>query len=119
MRSINRSGKVPSITGQLIAGGVLALALGGVAAAQTGTITFRGAIANPSCAFTPTAAHVQARCVDASGRTVAAPVPARPVRAGARAHVATAKLHMEPVFRSQPGAQRGKPDGLMMVVTYQ
>ena len=118
MRSMQRSGTVPGITGQLIAGGVLALALAGVAAAQTGTITFRGAIANPSCGFTPAAVHVQARCVDASGRTVSAPVPMPPVRAKAHAHVATAKMRVEPVFRGLPGGRRGKPDGFVMMVTY-
>ncbi|MBP0620747.1 hypothetical protein [Cupriavidus consociatus] len=119
MRSIKRSGTVPGITGQLIAVGVLALALNGIAAGQTGTITFRGAIANPSCAFKPTVAHVQAHCVDVSGQTVTAPVPAPPARASARVHVATAKLRVEPLFRSQPGARRDKPDGLVMEVTYQ
>jgi hypothetical protein len=115
MRSMKRSGTVPGITGQLMAGGVLALALAGIAAAQTGTITFRGAIANPSCGFTPTAVQVQARCVDASGRTVSAPVPMPP----AHARVATAKMRVEPVFRSLLGGRRGRPDGYVMVVTYQ
>jgi len=110
MRSMKRSG--------MIAGGVLALALAGIATAQTGTITFRGAVANPSCGFTPTSAHVQARCVDASGRTVSTPVPMPPVRAKGHAHVATAKMRVEPVFRSLPGGRRGRPDGLVMVVTY-
>ncbi|QRQ83926.1 hypothetical protein JTE92_03400 [Cupriavidus oxalaticus] len=119
MRSMKRSGTVPGITGQLMAGGVLALALAGIAAAQTGTITFRGAIANPSCGFTPTAVQVQARCVDASGRTVSAPVPMPPARAGAHARVATAKMRVEPVFRSLLGGRRGRPDGYVMVVTYQ
>ncbi|MFJ4290965.1 hypothetical protein ACIP1U_14420 [Cupriavidus sp. NPDC089707] len=118
MRSMRQSGTVPGITGQLIAGGVLTLALAGIAAAQTGTITFRGAIANPSCGFTPAAAHVQARCIDASGRTVSAPVPMPPVRANGHAHVATAMMRVEPVFRSLPGWRRGKPDGFVMVVTY-
>ncbi|GLC95424.1 hypothetical protein Tamer19_48330 [Cupriavidus sp. TA19] len=116
---MKRSGAVPGITGQLIAGGVLALALAGIAAAQTGTIRFRGAIANPSCGFAPAATQVQARCIDASGRTVSAPVPMKPVRASAHAHVATAKMRVEPVFRSLLGGRRGKPDGYVMVVTYQ
>ncbi|TDF64793.1 hypothetical protein [Cupriavidus sp. L7L] len=119
MRSMKRSGAVPGITGQLIVGGVLALALAGIAVAQTGTITFRGAIVNPSCGFTPTAAQVHARCVDATGRTVSAPVPMPPVRAGAHARVATATMRVEPVFRSLLGGRRGRPDGYMMVVTYQ
>ncbi|MCY1218545.1 hypothetical protein D9M68_442270 [compost metagenome] len=100
----------------MIAGGVTALALAGIAAAQTGTITFRGAIVNPSCGFTLTAGQGQARCVDASGRTVSAPIP--PMRAKGHAHVATAKMRMEPVFRQRDG-RRGKPDGFVMVVTYQ
>ena len=101
----------------MMAVGVAALALAGIATAQTGTITFRGAIVNPSCGFTPPAEHAQARCFDAAGRPVSAPMP--PARAQGHAHVATAQMRVEPVFRSSPGRRNGKPDGFVMVVTYQ
>lgn len=118
MKPRKRSGAVPGITGQLKAGGVLVLAVAGIAVAQAGTITFRGAIVNPSCGITPTATQVNARCVDASGQTASARVP-MPLRAGVLAQVATAKMRMEPVFRSLPGGPRGKPDGYVMEMTYQ
>lgn len=119
MRPMKRSGAAPGITGQLRAGGVLALALAGIGVAQAGTITFRGAIVNPSCGITPTVTQVNARCVDASGQTVSAPVPMPPQRAGVPTRVATAKMHVEPVFGGVPGGRRGKPDGYVMEVTYQ
>lgn len=54
MESLERSLGAAGVAGRLIAASLLAVA-SGMAAAQTGTITFQGAIANPTCGFRPDA----------------------------------------------------------------
>ncbi|WP_042877957.1 hypothetical protein [Cupriavidus necator] len=117
MESLERSLGAAGIAGRLIGASLLAVA-SGMAAAQTGTITFQGAIANPTCGFRPDAGQVQATCLQPSGGPHAAPLPLPP-RLTRPARIGIAQLHIETVpDRSRTGA-REVPGGYVMEVTYQ
>ncbi|MCO4893054.1 hypothetical protein MKD50_27040 [Cupriavidus sp. WGtm5] len=112
--SLERSRKAAALTGRLAAAALLGSAGIGSAAAQTGTITFLGAITNPSCALRPSAGMVQASCQQPSGQMLSAPVTVTPPRQAGPARIGIARLNVEPAR----AARRGAAPAYLVVVTY-
>ncbi|AQV97163.1 MULTISPECIES: hypothetical protein [Cupriavidus] len=108
--SHERSRKAAGVAGRLVAASLLAAAGVGTAAAQTGTITFLGAISYPSCGFSPSAGLVQASCQQPSGQIVSAPFAVPPARLLGQTRIGAARLEVEPARA---------PDAYLVVVTYQ
>lgn len=91
----------------------------GMASAQTGTITFHGAITDPSCDFEPTAEGLAASCKTGSGKTITTPV--RLARGSMPRHtrIGLAELDVEPLFRNGGSEHRSSPTAYVLVITYQ
>lgn len=70
--SLERSRKAAAMAGGLATATLLSMAGIGSAAAQTGTITFLGAITSPSCGLRPSAGLVHASCQQPTGQVVSA-----------------------------------------------
>ncbi|NUT16574.1 MAG: hypothetical protein HOQ33_19005 [Cupriavidus sp.] len=96
--SLERSRKANALVGRLAAATLLATAAIGSAAAQTGTITFLGAITNPSCGFRASAGMVQASCQQPSGRIVSAPFAVAPQRLAGSTRIGMASLELQPAL---------------------
>ncbi|SPS02065.1 hypothetical protein [Cupriavidus taiwanensis] len=112
--SLERSRKAAALAGQLAAAALLVSAGTSSAVAQTGTITFLGAITNPSCGFRPSAGLVQASCHHPSGQIVTAPFAVAPQQLAGSTRVGVARLELQP-------ARAGKPVAVpayLVVVTY-
>ncbi|MFS8976337.1 hypothetical protein PO002_17855 [Cupriavidus necator] len=118
MESLQRNGMAAGVAGRLVITSLLAVASTGIAVAQTGTITFQGAIVNPSCGFRPAAGQLHASCVEPSGRTVSAPFPMPPALMPGHARIGSAQLHVEPVPDRSLGGAREMPGAYVMVATY-
>lgn len=93
---------------------LLAAAGIGSAAAQTGTITFLGAIVSPSCGFRPTAGLVNASCQQPSGQTISAPFAVAPGRLNGPTRIGVAALDVAPAH----AGQRGPAPAYLVTVTY-
>ncbi|MEM5277273.1 hypothetical protein VSR17_19810 [Cupriavidus taiwanensis] len=112
--SLERSRKAAAMVARLAAATLLLTAAIGSAAAQTGTITFLGAITNPSCGFRPSAGLVQASCHQPSGQIVSAPFAVAPHQPAGPTRIGVARLELQP-------ARAGKPSAVpayLVVVTY-
>ncbi|UDM53655.1 hypothetical protein [Cupriavidus sp. MP-37] len=96
----------------LAAATLLSMAGIGSAAAQTGTITFLGAITSPSCGFRPSAGLVHASCRQPSGQVVSAPVAVTPDRLPGLTRIGMASLE---VHRTRAGTRSAAPAYLVMV----
>ncbi|MEC3769258.1 MULTISPECIES: hypothetical protein [Cupriavidus] len=112
--SLERSRKAAALVGRLAGVALLGSAGIGSAAAQTGTITFLGAITNPSCALRPSAGMVQASCQQPSGQMLSAPFAVTPPRQAGPARIGIARLNVEPAR----AARRGAAPAYLVVVTY-
>lgn len=112
--SLERSRKATTtMAGRLAAATLLVSAWIGSAAAQSGKITFLGAITNPSCALRPSAGMVQASCRQPSGQILSAPFAVTPQRQAAPRRIGTARLNVEPVRT----ARRAAAPAYLVVVT--
>ncbi|SOZ40225.1 hypothetical protein [Cupriavidus neocaledonicus] len=109
--SLERSRKA-ALVARLAAATLLATAAIGSAAAQTGTITFLGAITNPSCGLRPSADLVQASCRQPSGQIVSAPFAVAPHQRATRIGVAT--LELQPAL----AGKRSAVPAYLVMVTY-
>lgn len=112
--SLERSTKAATMAGRLAAATLLATAGIGSAIAQTGTITFLGAIVQPSCGFQPSAGWVQARCQQPSGQVLSAPFAVAPDRLPRPTRIGVARLEVQSVR----DARRGAAPAYLVVVTY-
>ncbi|WP_232344591.1 hypothetical protein [Cupriavidus taiwanensis] len=99
---------------RLGAGTLLITAAIGSAAAQTGTITFLGAITSPSCGFRPSAALVQASCQQPSGQLVSASFAVAPHQLAGSTRIGVASLDLQPAL----AGKRSAPPAYLVVVTY-
>ncbi|AMR80895.1 hypothetical protein [Cupriavidus nantongensis] len=113
--SLERSRKAAALVGRLAAGALLVSAGIGSAVAQSGTITFLGAITNPSCELRPSAGMVQASCQQPSGQILSAPFAVAAQRSPGLTRIGMAKVRVEPVR----AARRGTAPAYLVVVTYQ
>ncbi len=91
----------------------LASGIIGPAAAQSSTITFRGAITEPSCRFALEAQRVLATCASPPGQPVIMGLSAANVGNSTRARVGVAQLKLEP-HPDRHGADRA----YIVVATY-
>lgn len=112
--SLERSRKANALVGRLAAATLLATAAIGSAAAQTGTITFLGAITNPSCGFRASAGLVQASCQQPSGHIVSAPLAVAPHHLAGPMHIGAARLEVRPAL----AGKRSVAPAYLVVVTY-
>ncbi|MBB3008954.1 hypothetical protein [Cupriavidus alkaliphilus] len=112
--SLERSRKAAALAGQLAAAALLVSAGIGSAVAQTGTITFLGAISNPSCGFRASAGLVQASCQQPSGRIVSAPFAVAPYHPAGPTRIGAARLEVQPAL----AGKRGAAPAYLVVVTY-
>ncbi|TPQ28472.1 hypothetical protein C2U69_33370 [Cupriavidus pinatubonensis] len=90
----------------------VAAGIAGGAAAQSGTITFQGAITEPSCGFEADAQGVNATCLTPAGRPVSKALRAAALGKAASARVGAAQLRLEPIGR------RGATNTYVVVATY-
>ncbi len=90
----------------------LAAGIVGSTAAQSGTITFRGAITEPSCGFEPQARGVHATCLTAGGQPVSKALTAGSGKP-ASVRVGAVHLWMEPL-----AGRRGGTNAYIVVATY-
>ncbi|MCO4864981.1 hypothetical protein MKD38_25140 [Cupriavidus sp. WGlv3] len=112
--SLERSRKAAALVGRLAAATLLVTAGIGSAAAQTGTITFLGAITSPSCGFRASAGLVQASCQQPSGRIVSAPFAVAPHHPAGPTRIGAARLEVQPAL----AGERGAVPAYLVVVTY-
>ncbi|WP_265923150.1 hypothetical protein [Cupriavidus nantongensis] len=112
--SLERSRKAAALVGRLAAAAVLVSAGISSAVAQTGTITFLGAISSPSCGFRASAGLVRASCQQPSGHIVSAPFAVVPHHAAGPTRIGTARLEVQPALG---GKHRAAP-AYLVVVTY-
>lgn len=90
----------------------LAAGIAATAAAQSGTIAFRGAITEPSCGFEPEALGVNATCLTPAGRPVSKALSVAGIGKSVSARVGAAQLRLEPLGR------RGATRAYVVVATY-
>lgn len=91
----------------------LAAGIAGTAVAQSGTISFRGAITEPSCGFQTGARVVHATCHAPGGRPVSMDLNAANAGKNASTRVGAAQLRLEPLAGSH-----GAANAYIVVATY-
>lgn len=112
--SLERSRKAAAMAGGLAAATLLSIAGIGSAAAQTGAITFLGAITSPSCGLRPSAGLVHASCQQPTGQVVSASVAVTSDRLPGLTRIGMASLE---VHRMRPATHSAAP-AYLVVVSY-
>ncbi|PZX23901.1 conserved exported hypothetical protein [Cupriavidus phytorum] len=112
--SLERSRKAAALVGRLAAAALLASAASSSAVAKTGTITFLGAITNPSCGFRAAAGQVQASCQQPAGHMVSTPFAVAPHHPAGPTRIGAAELEVQPAL----AGKRSSAPAYLVVVTY-
>ncbi|WP_427307078.1 hypothetical protein [Cupriavidus sp. H39] len=112
--SLERSRTAAALAGRLAAATLLSIAGIGGAAAQTGTITFLGAITYPSCDFRQSAGQLQASCQQPTGQVVSAPLAVTPGLLPGLTRIGVASLEVQPARATT----RSAAPAYVVLVTY-
>ncbi|MDQ0139094.1 hypothetical protein [Cupriavidus necator] len=112
--SLERSRKAAAMAGRLAAATLLSIAGTGGAAAQTGIITFLGAVTYPSCGFRQSAGQLEASCQQPSGQVVSAPVAVTPDSLPGLTRIGVASLEVHAARATTRSAARA----YVVLVTY-
>ena len=91
----------------------LAAGIAGTAVAQSGTISFRGAITEPSCGFETGTQVVHATCMSPGSGPVSTDLNAATAGKIASTRVGAAQLRLEPL-----GGRHGAANAYIVVATY-